>query len=448
MNPLFALALLFSAGTVLAGESDLPRSLEQMSRAFQDGQEAVPVPPPPPAPPGAPAGVQGDFYRTITTLSSEIMEGRAPKSKGSRLAREYIIARMQAYGLEPGGEEAGFVQAVHKKIFGYTIGNNVVGYIRGRVKPDECVYVDAHYDHWGRAGGKLQPGANDNASGVAVMLETARRLSQDRPDRTVVFLAADNEEGALLPMLGGLKGASYQARHPFCARDRIKGSVVLDTVGGAFVPGLRPQLLLIGSESSPGTYGLARGLAERADSAPPIRQLGVYAIEPLGTWAPRADYAAYREIGVPFIFATSGLPAEYHSESDTIEKIDFGFMEQAGSAILDLVSGMASARFEGGAAENDETVDWEREAASVERIIGDVLELRDPPADKSSYLKTLAAERDRLRAVSGSARQNKDGVKKAVRKAVVTIMQMNGSLKLWEHVYRTYGVPDDEPAAK
>jgi len=269
-----ALVLLFCASGARAGQSDLLASLAQTNAALQDGRDDAAAAAPPPAPPtprSVPAASDRDDLRAVVAaLSSEAMGGRAPMTKGSRLAREFIIDRMKSYGLEPGGEEEGFVQAVHKRVFGYKIGNNVVGYVRGRVKPDECVYVDAHYDHWGRAGGRLQPGANDNASGVALMLATARALARNPPDRTVVFLAADNEEGALVPMLGGLKGAAYQVRHPLCAPDRIKGSVVLDTVGGAFLPGLKPQLILIGSESSPGTYDLVRDAAAYGGPLPHV----------------------------------------------------------------------------------------------------------------------------------------------------------------------------------
>lgn len=72
-----------------------------------------------------------------------------------------------------------------------------MAYIEGSRAPQECVYVEAHYDHWGRAGGHVQPGANDNASGVAVMLEVARAVASLKPDRTVVFLAADKIKAGL-----------------------------------------------------------------------------------------------------------------------------------------------------------------------------------------------------------------------------------------------------------
>ena len=356
---------------------------------------------------------------------------------------EYEQDAMKNYGLEPGGTADGFIQPVRRKISGKRIGSNIIGLVRGWTRPDECVYVDAHYDHWGRAGGRLQPGANDNASGIAVMLETARNIALSRPDRTIVFMASDCEEGALLPMLGGLKGAAYQAGHrSVCSKDRIKGVVVADTLGRRFIDGMSPQLFLIGSESDRAVYELAGRLADDLQPIVPVNRLGVYAIEPLGSLAPRADYGAYRGIGVPFVFATSGIPAEYHTECDTIDKIDFDFMEKAGAGILGLVRRMGSEKFRAGPAiPPDEVLDWAGELAVADRISETLLGLPGLPADKADYLARLRADNERLKTLAEAPAEHKDAVKRSIREIVMLMMKMNGSLKFREHLFRTYDGP-------
>ncbi|MBI4347876.1 MAG: M28 family peptidase, partial [Elusimicrobia bacterium] len=251
----------------------------------------------------------------VRRLAAPGLGGRAPNSEGSAKARALIAESFSGSGVET--EE----EAVRSRLTRRKIGTNVVGRIEGRARPDECVYVIAHYDHWGRAGGELQPGANDNASGVAVLLLLARRLAAERPDRTVVFLAADNEEGALLPTLGGIKGSRRHMREPECARERVKAGIAMDMLGGRFIEGLDGRLFLFGAESSAAT----QALAAQADA----HRLGIYAIEPLGRRVPRGDYAALRDIGVPFIFATSGIPKTYHSPEDTPETLDYAFMKRA-----------------------------------------------------------------------------------------------------------------------
>ena len=79
---------------------------------------------------------------------------------------------------------------------------NVVGFLQGR-DPElnqECVVLGAHLDHLGKIGRMIFPGANDNASGVAVVLEVAEAFveSQIRPRRSVVFIAFTGEEIGLV----------------------------------------------------------------------------------------------------------------------------------------------------------------------------------------------------------------------------------------------------------
>lgn len=386
-----------------------------------------------------PAAIDRESLRkTVAALSAPEMEGRAPLSQGSLLARDYIIARMASYGLVPGGDGPRYEQVVRKKLFGYTIGYNLVGFIAGKVKPEECVYVDAHYDHWGKAGGQIQPGANDNASGVALMLELARIVSQSQLDRTVVFLASDYEEGALLPMGGAIKGADFHVREALCARENIRGALVLDTVGGPFVPGLMPRLFLIGGESSRELYDLSRSLALNNDSDVPISSLGVYAIEPLGSLVPRADYGAFRRIKAPFILATSGLSPDYHLPSDTMEKIDFDFMTRAGSELLKIVLKLASSDFSTAPFQRGEVLlDWTAELAAVERLMDEILSSGRPPPGKAHHLERLRAQREQLRAKTkpDSAHLAR---KRRIQKIVITILKLNGTLKLKERLYRTH----------
>lgn len=367
------------------------------------------------------------------------MEGRAPLSKGSRLARDYIIAQMTSFGLVPGGEDKSYVQAVRKKFFGYKIGNNVIGFIAGKAKPEECVYVDAHYDHWGKAGGQIQPGANDNASGVALMLELARIISWSQLDRTVVFLASDYEEGALLPMGGAIKGADFHVREALCARENIKGALVLDTVGGPFVPGLKPRLFLIGGESSRELYDLSSSLALNKDSAVPVSALGVYAIEPLGSLVPRADYGAFRRIKAPFILATSGLSPDYHLPSDTMEKLDFDFMTRAGSELLKIVLKLASADFSTAPFQRGESLlDWTAELTTVERLTDEILSSGRPPPGKAHHLERLRIQREQLRDKTEPDAVH-PALKRGIQKIVITILKLNGALKFKEHLYRSHG---------
>ena len=104
---------------------------------------------------------------------------------------------------------------------------NLVGYIPGTDKQDSLIVFTAHYDHLGMLGpDKIFPGANDNASGVAVLLYLANYYAAHPAKYPVAFIAFSGEEA-------GLKGSTYFASHPLFPLKKIRFLVNLDIVGDA-----------------------------------------------------------------------------------------------------------------------------------------------------------------------------------------------------------------------
>lgn len=104
---------------------------------------------------------------------------------------------------------------------------NVIAYIEGANEPDSFLVFTAHYDHLGQMGSETYfPGANDNASGVAMMLDLARfySLPENKPNCSIVFIAFSAEEVGLL-------GSSYYASNPYFPLKNIKFLINLDMVG-------------------------------------------------------------------------------------------------------------------------------------------------------------------------------------------------------------------------
>lgn len=105
--------------------------------------------------------------------------------------------------------------------------SNVVGYIRGTSQADSMVVVTAHYDHLGMMGNEVMfPGANDNASGIAMMLNLAAYYMQEanQPEHSIAFMAFAGEEV-------GLKGANWFTQNPLFPLETIKFLINLDMVG-------------------------------------------------------------------------------------------------------------------------------------------------------------------------------------------------------------------------
>ncbi len=102
---------------------------------------------------------------------------------------------------------------------------NVIGLVRGRINPDSFLVVTAHYDHLGIMGKKTTfPGANDNASGVAMLLNLSKYFAANPPEYSMVFLALAAEEVGLL-------GAQYFIQNPLFKTNKIKFLVNFDLAG-------------------------------------------------------------------------------------------------------------------------------------------------------------------------------------------------------------------------
>lgn len=103
--------------------------------------------------------------------------------------------------------------------------NNVLGFIKGTENPDSIIVLSAHYDHLGRMGKKtIFPGANDNASGVAIMLDLANYYSQHPPKCSMLFIGFAAEEA-------GLIGSYYYVNYPVYPLERMKFLINLDLIG-------------------------------------------------------------------------------------------------------------------------------------------------------------------------------------------------------------------------
>ncbi|MBK7368270.1 MAG: M20/M25/M40 family metallo-hydrolase [Candidatus Eisenbacteria bacterium] len=177
----------------------------------------------------------------VRWLAAPEREGRGVGTKGLDESAEWIAARFREFGLEPGGDNGTYFQSftTTKSPSGQSVTlRNVIGVLRGASaeRAGQAALLTAHYDHLGRGwpdvhagdAGKVHAGADDNASGVAVMLELARALAAgEKPQRTIAFVAFTGEES-------GLQGSRHYAAHPAFALDKTIGVINLDTVGRLF----------------------------------------------------------------------------------------------------------------------------------------------------------------------------------------------------------------------
>jgi hypothetical protein len=258
----------------------------------------------------------GRLLARVRDLSADDMEGRGVGTAGLDRAAEYIAAAFREAGLEPGGDDGTYFQSWTEP--GGPDGGpvdlrNVIGVLPGTDASwaEQSVVLGAHYDHLGRGwpdvrsgeGGKIHPGADDNASGVAVMLELADLLGRElEPRRTLLFAAFTAEEW-------GLKGSRHyvEAMRRWPAA-KAMGMINLDTVGRLG----DGEITVLGTGSASEWIHIVRGIGFTT---------GVEAqsvADDLGG----SDQKSFLDAGVPAIQTFTGAHEDYHRPGDAVEHID------------------------------------------------------------------------------------------------------------------------------
>ena len=196
---------------------------------------------------------------------------------------------------------------------------NVVGLIPG-TGPDTIV-IGAHRDHFGRPAGLWFPGADDNASGTAVMLEVARALGKTglRPRRTILFVSFSGEERDLL-------GSRLYTSRPHFPLSSTKAMINIDHAG---VGSGRLTLGVTGFEKATAEEaGQAAGLADKLD---------------LYGFFPGGDHVPFKETGVPTITIVSGgVHPHFHQPADTADTINPEILQTVARYVLALTWQLAN----------------------------------------------------------------------------------------------------------
>lgn len=177
---------------------------------------------------------------------------------------------------------------------------NVIGYIPGKSNPDSYLFISAHYDHLGRMGTNAWfPGANDNASGIAMLLNLAKHYSQHPPEYSIVFIAFAGEEA-------GLIGSMYYTENPVVPLTSIKFLLNLDLLGTG-----DDGMMVVNATEYPQHFSRLDSINTQKQLLPKIGQRGK---------AANSDHYFFTEKGVPAFFCyTLGGISAYHDIYD-IEK--------------------------------------------------------------------------------------------------------------------------------
>lgn len=289
-----------------------------------------------------PKVAENKIKEDVAFLADDKLEGRQTGTKGEVLASEYITKRFKAIGLQPKGTE-GFLQAFsfkpktdpHSEVEFTTnadstiTGHNVIGFIDNKAKT--TIVIGAHYDHLGFGGeGSLyrgeekavHNGADDNASGVAVLLNLASRLkvkndnAEIKDKNNYLFMAFSGEEMGLL-------GSNYFTKNPTIDEETINYMINMDMVGR------------MKADSTLAVYGT--GTSPMFKQTLKANNDNFKIIENESGVGP-TDHTSFYLIDIPVLQFFTGQHEDYHKPSDDSDKLNYEGMNLISDYIYNIIN--------------------------------------------------------------------------------------------------------------
>ncbi len=264
----------------------------------------------------------------VSALTAESMQGRGIGSAGIDAAARYIADQFRTLGLQTlaGSYLQEWSTLVPEK--GTIRLANVVGLLPGsnRDLSAHPLVVGAHYDHLGvdPATGAIYPGADDNGSGISVLLEVAAALSRNyQPERPILFVAFSGEESGLL-------GSRYFVTNPpsMYQTTELYAMLNLDSVG--HLEGRNLQVF--GSESAYEFPFMAQGIGYTIGLRSDL----------LAANLASSDHTSFLAAGVPALHLFGGTHLDYHRTSDTADKLDLQGMSNVAEWLEEAIVYLAS----------------------------------------------------------------------------------------------------------
>lgn len=273
----------------------------------------------------------------VMFLSNDSLEGRQTGSEGEQKAAKYIAQRFEDLGLQPKGTNGYFQEFSfkpktnpHQKV-SYTVkdgdstitGTNVVGFIDNQA--ENTVIIGAHYDHlgYGAEGSlyrgdtkEIHNGADDNASGVGVLLDLAQKLKDTNKENNYLFITFSGEEMGLL-------GSNYYAKNPTVSNDKANYMINMDMVGR------------LKADSTLAVYGVGTSPIFKQTLKAHNQKFKLVQNE---SGVGPSDHTSFYNVDVPVLHFFTGQHEDYHKPSDDFDKLNYDGMSTISNYIFEVIT--------------------------------------------------------------------------------------------------------------
>lgn len=257
----------------------------------------------------------------FSALASTEMAGRRPGQPGSDLARSFLQQRFTESGLTPAGTD-GFQQRYQTE--NSSDGVNFIGKISGTAPQLPAIVITAHYDHLGVHEGRMYPGSDDNASGVATLLALADYFREHPPRHTLLFAAVDHEEQ-------GMRGTKQLFDGGLLKPAQLALNVNLDMLSRD----TNAQLFAVGTYQHSALLPILEPLQRNSLIALKFgHDRPASLVGKTQDWSSASDHVVFARQGVPFVYF--GVPdhPDYHQPTDTFDRADLDFYHKVSDTIL------------------------------------------------------------------------------------------------------------------
>ncbi len=269
----------------------------------------------------------------VSVLASDSLKGRGLGTEGAEKARAYIIRQFKSVGIKPlDGSTTGYLQPfTFRQSLAWIQGSNVVGIIEGTdpTLKNEYILIGAHYDHLGYelidGQEEIYPGADDNASGVASIIEIGRYFSKhpENLKRSLLVVAFDGEESGLL-------GSDHFVNFSPVPIQDIKLMFSLDMVG---MLSENKGLILKGMGIMEDGAELAKEIVEKYSFS--LKNTG-------DRYEKRTDTAPFAKKGIPSVHVFTGTNSPYHKPEDQYQLLDYDGMAEINLYMVDLIGQLSA----------------------------------------------------------------------------------------------------------
>ena len=279
---------------------------------------------------------ENKIQEDVVYLSDDKLQGRETGTEGELLAAEYIASRFEAMGIDPKGTDNYFQEFTFKNNTNIhdenkfadeqndstTTGRNVLGYINNNA--ENTIVIGAHYDHLGQGGAgslhrgeqAVHNGADDNASGVAVMLNLAGKLKESNTNNNYLFMAFSGEEIGLL-------GSNYFVKNATIPIDKINYMLNMDMVGR------------LKADSTLAVYGVGTSPILKQTVTSTNTNFNLIQTE---SGVGPSDHTSFYLSDIPVLHFFTGQHEDYHKPGDDHEKLNYNGMEMISNYIYDIIT--------------------------------------------------------------------------------------------------------------